>query len=143
LTFGDHFNQFVELPMSLTHLTLGNKFNQKVIIPYNLLYLKLYCNNLNLIENIPNNVEELELGMYFDLELNNLPNSIRIIRFSIYRFGDYDKELNNLVDSIEILELPKNYKKRIKNIPKCLKKIKLSKDYKYIDDFKDYDIQTY
>jgi hypothetical protein len=141
LTFGDHFNRVVSLPMSLTHLTFGYAFNKKVDIPLKLKYLKLECNNLYLIENLPNNVEELELGEYFDLELNNLPNSVRIIKF--HRNSIYDKELNNLVDSIEILQLPEDYEKKIKNIPKALKKIIISKYYEYIDDFKDYDIQIF
>jgi hypothetical protein len=96
-----------------------------------------------LIENLPNSIEELELGCHFNLELNNLPNSIRIIRFSRSNF--YHKELNNLVDTIEILELPIYYDKKIKNIPKNLKKIIMSKYYDYINDFKtfDLDIQTY
>jgi uncharacterized protein YihD (DUF1040 family) len=105
--------------------------------------LELGCNNLYLIENLVDSIEELVLGMHFNLELNNLPNSIGIIRF--VEFSHYDKELNNLVDSIKILELPENYQKKINNIPKGLKKIKLSKNYKYIDDFKtfDLDLETY
>jgi hypothetical protein len=144
LTFGFYFNRVVKLPESLTHLTFGYDFNQKVNIPLKLKYLRLDCNNLCLIENLPNNLEELVLGKYFNLELNNLPNSVHIIRFSpdnIY----YTRELNNLVDSIEILELPPNYQNKIKNIPQRLKKIKLSKKYKYIEDFKtfDLDLETY
>ena len=70
-----------------------------------------------------------------------MPNSVRIIRFD--KYSEYNKELNNLVDTIEILQLPKKYQKKINNIPRGLKKIILSKDYAYIDDFKDYDVETY
>jgi uncharacterized protein YihD (DUF1040 family) len=143
LTFGNNFNQEVKLPLNLTHLTFGYYFNQKVNIPSKLKYLKLDMNDLYLIENLPNSIEELELNYHFDLELNNLPNSVRIIKFC--KFSYYDKELNNLVDTIKILKLPMKYQKKIKNIPRGLKKIILSKDYAYIDDFKtfDIDLETY
>jgi hypothetical protein len=61
--------------------------------------------NINLIENLTNNIEELNLDFNFNLELNNLSNSIKIITFNIY--SDYNLELNNLPKSLEILELPK------------------------------------
>jgi hypothetical protein len=50
----------------------------------------------------------------FNSELNNLPNSIKIIRFNINI--NYNLELNNLPKSLEILQLPKKYNKKIKNI---------------------------
>jgi hypothetical protein len=70
--------------------------------------------NINLIENLTNNIEELNLGRNFNLELNNLPNSIKIIRFDID--SNYNSELNNLPKSLEILELPKKYNNKIKNL---------------------------
>jgi hypothetical protein len=131
------------LPENLTHLTLGYKFNQKVNIPSNLKYLNIDSNNPDIIENLPNSIEELELGTHFNLELNNLPNSVHTIRFNVN--SNYNHELNNLVDTIEILQIPEKYSLEIKNIPKRLKKIILSRDYMYIDDFKtfDIDLETY
>jgi hypothetical protein len=58
--------------------------------------------------------QELNLGLNFNSELNNLPNSIKIIRFNIC--SNYNLELNNLPKSLEILELPKKYNNKIKNI---------------------------
>jgi len=49
------------------------------------------------------------------------------------------KELNNLPNSIEYLELV-DYNFKIKKIPKNLKTIKCYRNYKYIDDFKDYTV---
>jgi len=46
------------------------------------------------MENLPNSIEELELGYNFNLELNNLQNSIKII--SIDRFSKYNQPLTNL-----------------------------------------------
>ena len=44
---------------------------------------------------------------------------------------------------LELLQLPKKYKQEIKNIPNGLKKVICSKDYKYINNFKDLEIETY
>ena len=64
-------------------------------------------------ENLPNSIEELNLGYYFYLELDNLPNSIKIIKFNSE--SKYDNELNNLPENLELLELPANYNLLIKN----------------------------
>ena len=81
------------------------------------------------------------MNLNFNLELNNLPNSIKIIKFHIG--SDYNRELNNLPSSLEYLELPKDYSLKIKNISKGLKNIKCSKDYKFINDFASYKVETY
>ena len=62
----------------------------------------------------PNNIEEINFELNFDLELNNLPNSIKIIIFN--KESTYNEELNNLPKQLEILELPKKYDKEINNI---------------------------
>jgi hypothetical protein len=48
-----------------------------------------------------------------------------------------------LSKKLELLQLPKNYKQEIKIIPNGLKKVICSKGYKYIDNFKDLEIETY
>ena len=57
LTFGNYFNQQVIIPQSVIHLTLGCSFNQQINLP-NIKYIKLDCNNINLIENLPNSIED-------------------------------------------------------------------------------------
>ena len=94
--------------------------------------MKLNCNNQNIIDYLHNNIEELELGYRFNLELNNLPTSIKKI---IFLNSNYNAELNNLPNSIEYIQLPFRYDKKILNIPTKLKVIKCSEDYKYINDF--------
>ena len=95
---------------------------------------------MKIINYLPNSLEELILTHDFDLELNNLPNSIKIIIF----FGfNYNKELNNLPNSLEYLELPYEYNKKISNIPKSLKTIKCNKNYKFINDFDLLEVITY
>ena len=87
---------------------------------YNIKKLKLACNNINLIENLPDSIVELEFDFDFDfdLPLTNLPNSIKIISFNAD--SNYNKELNNLPHFLEKLYLPDKYDKDIKNInPQC------------------------
>jgi hypothetical protein len=48
-----------------------------------------------------------------------------------------------LPKGIELLELPSEYNISITNIPQGLKKIICSKNYKFIDDFSNFEIETY
>ena len=141
LTFGYTFNQPLQNSLSklsnLCKLTLGHNFDQIINIPFNIKYLKLNCNNQNIIDYLHNNIEELELYSNFNLELNNLPTSIKKI---IILNNRYNWELNNLPNSIEYIQLPIFYDKKILNIPSKLKVIKCSKDYKYINDFINYQV---
>jgi hypothetical protein len=92
----------------------------------------LNCNNKYIVENLVNSIEELELFLEFNLELKNLPNSIRKIIF----YNDfYNCDLNSLADSIEYIRLPRFYNKKILTIPKSLKTIKCYKDYKFLNDY--------
>ena len=132
LTFSHYFDKPLENSLSnltnLTWLELGHKFNQPLELPSGIKILSIDCNNLSLIENLPNNVEELFLGENFNLELNNLPNSIKIIKFDCN--SEYNKELNNLPKFLKLLELPKNYLIPINNInSRC--KITYSKQQKF------------
>lgn len=77
------------------------------------------------------------LNDLFELELNNLPNSITKISICIDR---YDKELNSLPESIEYIELPQKYKLQIKKFPSNLKSIKCHKDYPFIKNFSNYEV---
>jgi hypothetical protein len=75
------FNQEVELPKNLTHLTFGQNFNQKVELPTNLTHLKLFNDKAHNLDYLPEGIEELELGKYFnDDTLCNLPNSLKVIK---------------------------------------------------------------
>jgi len=120
------------LPNSLTHLTFGKMFVQKIDIPSTIKYLKLDCNNSYVIDYLSDNIEELELGEYFNLELNNLPTSIKKITFEIY--CQYNHKLNCLPKFLECIQLPVNYDKKLLNISNNLKII-CSKKYKYKNDY--------
>lgn len=59
------------------------------------------------------------MGINFNLDLNDLPSSIKILSFDSE--SNYDKDLNNLPQSLEKLYLPKGYMKKIINInPECV-----------------------
>ena len=80
---GSKFNQKVELPENLTHLTFGKNFNQKVELPLSIKYLKLENDTMHNLDYLPEGIEVLELGEYLnDDSLCNLPNSLKIIKLN-------------------------------------------------------------
>lgn len=115
--------------ISLKKLKLGLKYEHNTIIPKNIKYLYLDCNNQFIIDNLSNELEELEIGNYINLELNNLPNNLRILKFINAR--TYTNKLNSLPNSIEYLQLDPKYNTKIDNLPNNLKKICCSIDYMY------------
>jgi hypothetical protein len=143
INFGHKFNQSLtdtlDKLINLKKLTLGHEFNEKLDIPYNIKSIKLNCNNQYIINNLPDSIEELELDYMFNLELNDLLSSIKKIIF--YKHSKYNKPLNNLPKAVELLELPHKYNIPI-NIPQEFKKIICSKDYKFIDDFSSFVVET-
>lgn len=138
VTFGDEFNQPVNLPPNLTRVIFGRKYSHTINLPP-VLYLRINSSN-NVVDMLPNNIEELELGTVFKLPLNNLPCGLKKLIFNSRSFiySTYNHELNMLPNSIEYLELPTCYKKQIKNFPLNLETIVCHKEYKFIKDFKKY-----
>jgi len=100
----------------------------------------LNSNNKTVIDYLPNGIEELVLGYSFNLELNDLPSSIKKI---VFKNNNYKKKLNCLPTNIELIELPEYYKLKIENIPKRLKKIICDKDYKFVDDYSNIEVEYY
>ena len=143
LTLGHYFNQEVtKLPRQLTHLTFGYNFNKpNIYLPLTIKYLKLNCNNPNIIAQLSSNIEVLDLDKEFNLELNDLPTLLKKIIF--HEYSVYNKELNCLPKFVEQIQLPYNYNKQIKNLPQKLKKVICSTQYKYIEDFNNLEVQTY
>ena len=138
LTFGYSFNHPLSNSLyyltKLEHLTLGHKFDQELNLSPSIKILTLNCNNQNLVDNLPNSVEQLNLDHDFRFPLlDNLPSSIK--KMLLLSSSSYNEPLNNLPRSLEELELPRIYKLKIKNIPPRLKKIICSKSYEFIDDF--------
>jgi len=123
LTLGWNFNQPLGNSLnnltSLTHLTLGYYFDQKDDLPFNVTSISLNCDNAYYTNYLTDSIEEIEFGHKFNLELNNLPSSIKKIVFN--KGSNYDKELNCLPNGLEILQLPFKYNLSIQNIPLGLK----------------------
>ena len=129
------FNNDLYLPNNniLKTLSFGINFKKPIIIPLSVNKISLCSNNQYLIDNLHNNIIELILSVN-DINLDNLPNSIKKLYIS-----EYETELNNLPNSIEYLELI-NYNLKITKIPKNLKTLICDRFYKYINDFKDYEV---
>lgn len=143
LTFGLKFNQPVKLPPLLTRLTIGFDFVYPIDLPFEIKYLSLNCNNKYLIDNLPDGIEILELRRNFNLEIQNLPSTIKSIIFN--KDSEYDMELNCLPTTINLIQLPRKYTKLITNIPTHLKKIICFYKYQYIHlvDKAKIEIETY
>ena len=114
LTFDDKFNQPLDNTLSNLHnlreLTLGDRFKQPINIPNWITKLTLDCNSQSIIEYLPSSIVELKLGPEFNLELDNLPNTIKKIKI---QNPFYNKKLNNLPSGIETLKISYNCKKLI------------------------------
>jgi hypothetical protein len=79
LTFGYYFSHpltnLLNNQTQLKYLELGNiNYNHQIELPSNIKILSLNSNNISLIDNLPNSIEELNLGRYF-----NLPCSFEIL----------------------------------------------------------------
>jgi len=128
ITFGNEFNQQIKLIEGIEEIGFGKKFSQRIELVEGIKKLTLDCNNISLIENLPNGIEELVLNYFFELELRDLPNSIKIIKF----YSDcYDKDLNNLPLSLECLMLPFDYDLEISRHYPNLKTIICGHNYKF------------
>ena len=111
-------------------LTLPPDFNEEFIdIPSN-------TQKIIFEEDINNNIFS-----QFNKSIDNLPNSIK--KITIDRDCQFNRELNCLPNFVEQIELPYAYAKQIKKFPTQLKKIICCQDYKYIEDFKNFLIETY
>jgi len=130
---------------ALTHIDFGHGFVQRcefgLCLPPNVSSISLNSNNVDIVNYLSDNIEEIELGKYFNLELDNLPSSIKKIIFDEY--SKYNKELNCLPSGLSILKLTFNYDKQIQNRPKSLTKLICSANYIFINDFADVEIETY
>lgn len=140
LTFGERFNQKIVFPESLplTHLKFCADFNQFVIFPNSLVHLTLGVNFLQLVD-FPN-IKYLKINsdagddMIMENLLNNLPNSLETLIFGYY----FNSVIDNLPSSIKFIELPRDYNKPISNIPLNLHFIKCNTKYRYKHLFRNF-----
>lgn len=74
------FNQSLDnLPLTLTHLTLSQVFNRPLLnLPRGLKYLK-FGHDFNSLIELPDSLEELYLGSYYDQVIDRLPPSLKAL----------------------------------------------------------------
>ena len=144
ISFGSRFNQPLHNSFdnctALTHIGIGYNFNQKLELPFNIKSLSLDSNNMNYTDHLSDNIEEIELGLHFNLELDNLPSSIKKIIFD--KWSKYNKKLNCLPNGLLTLQLPLYYDQQISLIPSALSKLICSENYTFIEDFTGVDVQV-
>jgi len=60
----------------------------------------LHCVNTTISDYLPDNLEELNLGYYFNGSLDNLPTSLKTLKIS----DKYDiNKLNNLPKNVQVI----------------------------------------
>jgi hypothetical protein len=106
-----HFNKGFKkdiLPQSLKKLTFGDEYNQKIKpdrLPSNLKYLIFGKNYGDLIKSkqLPNSLKYIELGYKYIHSLSNLPSSVEIVCFDVYKMpNSINWNLPNTVKKIII-----------------------------------------
>jgi len=117
LRFGDKFNSAIfYLPPNLKILEFGNDFNQPInplILPKKMFTI-CFGNSFNqYLDDLPDSIENIKLGDNFNTEISNLPSNLKYIEFG----ESFDKNIINI-------------------LPSTIKKIRICRGYKYIDDMR-------
>jgi len=73
-----------------------------------------------LIDNLPNGIKNIIFcSYYYDLPIDNLPNTIELIKLSKY----FDHPLDNLPDSIHTIYFGEYFNQRLDNLPISIKNL--------------------
>jgi len=80
---------------------------------------------------IPDNVEELFLGKYFDSSVDHLPKNLKILGFDRI----FNQKVDNLPTGLEELSLSEEFNQSIDNLPSSLKILYLSDEFNHPIDF--------
>lgn len=129
LYFGHCFNQSIDnLPYGIEILILGSEFNKPIDnLPDGLKYLFYYGWQFdNNIDFLPNNLKVLTLYGNFDKTIDCLPPKLERLELGF----NFNKPLDNLPQYLqELIILNLNYEFDLLNIPKSIKRLKISKNY--------------
>jgi len=127
---GDLINQSIDfLPEGVTHLQLGRRFNKPIMnLPLTLTHLIIaaneiaYCDFNQSLDYLPEGLEYLiiKLNQVFKMPINNLPKSLKHLRFSCKVFHH---PINNLPDGLESLTITCFDYDNTHHLPNALKKI--------------------
>lgn len=136
LELGQHYKSKFTINNKLETLICYFDFKDKINLPESLKSLALFHTNQYLIDNLPNSIEELTFGWWWDdFNLDNLPNSIK--KIDLERIDKkVSLNLNNLPNSLEIIKLPRNFNDEILKIPSNLKIVYCQKEYKFVKKLK-------
>ena len=124
---GVKFNQPIVLPNTLKKLVIGDSFEQEIDLPFGLEELTLMCKKHKVVDYLPHSLKTLYLGGDFDMNLDNLPSALYQLDFD--KKSCFRRDLNNLPNSIKILGLPIGYTKSLLNLPDSIKMVSVSHSY--------------
>jgi len=115
-----------EIDKNTTHLYFGDLYNKKIkknVLPDNITFIYFgYSFNQN-IDNLPNSVQSLHFGYTFSQNVRKWPDSLTTLVLG----ERFNCEINNLPCSMEELTIHNpNYKKKLNNLPVCLRKFTLT-----------------
>ena len=130
-------------------LALSKNYYKKLILPEKCVYLELNyiydykLENLPLLKklilgysydheltDLPESLEILEINShYFDKELCNLLNGLKLLSF--IKYSTFNQSIDLLPDSVETIYLPKDYTTEINKLPLNLKRLVVNENYPY------------
>jgi hypothetical protein len=127
LYFDKYFNQDVSnLPTSLTRIIFGSRFNQITLSFTRLKNLKYLVFNKDYdqkLDNLPYNLEQLDIHGNFNQTINNLPTNLKVLSIEGV---DFNHSIDFLPSKLEFLSITvDDFNKSIDNLPISLKEIKL------------------
>ena len=127
LIFNHEFNEPVNLPKSLTHLTFGQEFGQPINLPDSITHLTLgFCFNQSI--NLPKSLTHLTLGYWFNQPIN-LPKSLIYLKLS-YWFNQL-VELPKSLTHLKIYSHQKDLKVKYNNEIIEIQNLPIKIDYYY------------
>lgn len=141
IRFGDNFNYPLDnLPSSLEELEFSqdSQFNQLIdnlpCMIKKITFGKYFNAPLN---NLPPNLEYLSIQSdIFSFKLNNIPTGLKYLYFSSNSSYSYDKIIEGFPEGILEIGYPFEYNYEIDNLPKSIKIVRVSNEYKYLDKLK-------
>lgn len=142
INYNNNRNQNMNLPNNITHLNIDiNNSTYSLILPDSVKflilgshikrierippieYLYLNCNNIKILEELPDGLIKLIMGTSFNSPLNDLPSSIKKL---VILNKEFNKNIANLPDAIEELHFNHFFSQKLTKIPSKLKKITCS-----------------
>jgi len=138
--YSNGFNHSLDnLPIGLKELVLNSRFNQPLdYLPHGLEILKFQTGSIftHYLNNLPNTLKILEIPLLYNQEINNLPECLQELRIGV-----------KIMKNDDVCYLPEGFDycandtiiffdKKIKNLPKNLKKVFVFDEYMHIADLK-------